>query len=239
MAYYKTAGIVLRRTNLGEADRIVTFITPEFGKLRAVARGVRRIKSRLAGHLELFGEVQLMLATGRSLDVITSARLERSAEAISGDYGRLSASYLFAEMIDRLAGEGHPQPQLYDCARSSYAELVGRGADGLLELWFKLRLASVLGYRPHLDSCTLCREQAGEEYWFSCEAGGIVCRSCSTTRRPLSPNQIKLWRLLLDHPLEPVRRVQGAAAAAAASLAVCDEFYDYTFGKRFKSSQLL
>ncbi|HSH31825.1 MAG TPA: DNA repair protein RecO [Candidatus Saccharimonadales bacterium] len=241
MAYYQTVGIVLRRTNLGEADRIITFLAPELGKVRAVARGVRRIKSRLAGHLELFGEVDLMLAEGRSLDVITSARLQRPAEAMASDYGRLAAGYMLAEMLDRLVGEGAAGRELYESTRAGYLDLINQGASQLLELWFKLRLASALGYRPQLNRCTLCQGQpASQAYFFSSEAGGIVDGSCASSRRhPMTPNQIKLWRLLLVAPLERVRRLEGAAEAAAASLGTCDAFYDYTFGRRFTSSQLL
>ncbi len=103
----------MRRMNLGEADRIITFITPDHGKLKAVARGVRRIKSRLAGHLELFGDVQLMLARGHNLDVITSARAAQSHLAIADDLERLSQAYLMAEMVDKLVREESVGPGVY------------------------------------------------------------------------------------------------------------------------------
>src|SRR5438045_828289 len=105
MAFYKTTGIVLRRMNLGEADRIITILTRDHGKVRAVAKGVRRIKSRMAGHLELFGAVELMFAEGRNLDIITSARLMRSAELLSDTPKTLGYAFLLTEMLDRLIDE--------------------------------------------------------------------------------------------------------------------------------------
>jgi DNA repair protein RecO (recombination protein O) len=101
MPTYQTTGIVIGRTNFGEADRIVRFITPEQGKLSAVAKGVRRIKSRLAGHLEVFAESQLTLATGRNLDVIASARLTWYPHQLIADFQRISLASSFASHISR------------------------------------------------------------------------------------------------------------------------------------------
>lgn len=238
MAYYKTHGIVLRRMNLGEADRIITIFTRDNGKVRAVAKGVRRIKSRLAGHLEPFGSVELMFAVGRNLDVITSARLLRSGDGISAEADSLTYAYLFAEMLDRLVDEGVAQPELYDLVEDSFADLGQTGGDKLLELFFKLRLLEALGYRPQLSGCTICQSNDPEtQYFFVSEIGGIVDATCSRDQRfPMSLNQIKLWRLMMTQPLPQVRRLAGAADLAKASLEVCNYFYDYTFGKQFTSN---
>jgi DNA repair protein RecO (recombination protein O) len=241
MAYYKTEGIVLRRTNLGEADRIITFLTPDHGKLKAVAKGVRRIKSRMAGHLELFGHVNLMLATGKNLDVITSARLSKSADNITSDFDRVSYGYLYAEMIDRLLDEGVENPELYRQVSEVFGLLGDHGSDGLLELGFKLKLLGALGYRPHLGGCTNChREDASVDYFFSLSGGGLTCSDHATDRtKRLSHNQIKLWRLLLDHNIEQIRQLTGSVAEAAQTLAIINEFYDYTFGKRFTAQEMI
>jgi DNA repair protein RecO (recombination protein O) len=241
MSYYKTEGIVLRRTNLGEADRIITFLTPDHGKLKAVAKGVRRIKSRMAGHLELFSRVNLMLATGRNLDIITSARLADAVNANPADYNNVSYGYLFAEMLDRLLDEGVENTELYQTVQTAYAHLAASGPSALLELAFKLRLLNGLGYHPYLDGCTVCHTATSDvDYYFSLSAGGIVDANCVIDRsHPLSLNQIKLWRLILAHPLEQVKGLTGAEAEAATTLLLANDFYDYTFGKRFISQELL
>ena len=123
MATYKTRGIVLRRHNLGEADRIITFLTTDRGKLRAVARGVRRIKSRQAGHLELFSETDLMLAEGRNLDIITSARLRVVDDRLTSDLRRLGTAYLMAEMTDVLLDDNEPQADIYASLGAGLAAL--------------------------------------------------------------------------------------------------------------------
>lgn len=237
MATYHTPAIIIRRHNLGEADRILSLVTPERGVVRAVAKGVRRIKSRLAGHLELFGEADLMLAEGRSLDIITSARLRHDAGPISADLDRLRHGYLLAEMIDRLSGEEEPHPGLFELASTSFRLLsTEAGRPGaLLELWYKLRLLAVLGYRPELHA-----DDAKLQYRFVPEAGRLMPASqAAAGAYPLSIEQIKLWRLALANDYDVVARIGHAEAAAASSMNVVDAMYDHIFGRRFKSSEVL
>lgn len=241
MPTYKTEGIVLARFNLGEADRIVSFFTRDRGKLRAVAKGVRRIKSRMAGHLELFNTVELMLATGRNLDVITSARLRQHHQGLSDNYDKLSYGYLFAEMVEKLTGEDEPHVGVFELLEQSLSSLEAGAADALLELFFKLRLASELGYRPELSACVVCgKSDPASSYFFSFTKGGIVDATCRTAEASaIDQRQIKLWRLIFAHPLADVRRIEGANDLAKSGLQLCNNFYDELFGKRFKSLQTL
>jgi DNA repair protein RecO (recombination protein O) len=240
MATYSTRAIIIGRHNFGEADRVVVLLTPDRGVIRGVAKGVRKIKGRLAGHLELFSESDIMLAEGRNLDVVTSARLVRHL-AVGDDYDRMRLAYLVAEMVNRLSSEEEPHPGLYDLVRDVYEELAVGAPDATLELWFKLRLLDRLGYRPGLDDCMICHTAAADrKYAFNVELGGIVDAGCSTPGNvALTQEQIKLWRLMLANPLGAVRRVEAAGALATATLPVCNQFYDYTFGKRFRSSEVL
>ncbi|HVQ37144.1 MAG TPA: DNA repair protein RecO [Pyrinomonadaceae bacterium] len=238
MAIYSTPAIIIGRHNFGEADRVMVLLTPDRGVIRGVAKGVRRIKSRLAGHLELFCHSELMLAEGRSMDTITGARLVHHPPT-SDDYERMRLAYLFAEMVNRLSINEEPHPGMFDLVRESFLGLVD--ADPVLELWFKLRLLDRLGYRPELGACIICSTaDPAREYLFNAELGGIVDQGCSTPgNHVLSQTQIKLWRLMLDHSLRDVRRVEQADALSTATLPVCNAFYDYTFGKRFRSAEVL
>jgi DNA repair protein RecO (recombination protein O) len=240
MAIYPTRGIIIGRHNFGEADRIIVMLTPERGVIRGVAKGVRKIKSRLAGHLELFNESELMLAEGRNLDVITSARLVRHLD-IADDYDHMRQAYLCAEMINRLGTDSGYHEGLYALLCDTYAGLANGPTDATLELWFKLRLLDCLGYRPELGRCMICGADDGErQYLFNVELGGIVDLGCSTPgNHSLTHDQIKVWRLMLTQSLAVVRGVNEVNRLAAGTLPICNEFYDYTFGKRFKSSEVL
>lgn len=241
VATYKTPGLVLRRSNLGEADRLITFLTPEYGKLRAVARGVRKIKSRLGGHLELFGEVELLLAEGKSLDVVAGARLLRPAADLVSRPAGLELAYLTAEMVDRLVGERHGSAGLYALLRETLAELA-EDADELTQLRFKLLYLRELGYEPVLSRCAVCQQplQPGADYSFEVAAGGAADRTCaSLTSASMRASEIKLWRLLLRSTPATARGTAGTLEAAVSSLPLVDGFYEHLFGKRFRAQQLL
>jgi len=229
---YQTNGIIIGRTNFGEADRIVRLLTPDHGKVSAVAKGVRKIKSRLAGHLELFGDADLSLATGRNLDVITAARLRWYPHALAADYEQVNLAYLFGRLADRTAQERTPQPELF-AHLSEALHAADAGARGpLIELWFKLRLLNLIGYRPELTACIVCGTHAGSAtYAFDAPRGGLVCTNdAGATSRPISTEAVKLWRLLCDYPYTTIARIAGAADLAAATLPLGDEFYEHHLG---------
>ncbi|HEY2004483.1 MAG TPA: DNA repair protein RecO [Candidatus Saccharimonadia bacterium] len=236
MPTYQTTGIVIGRTNFGEADRIVRFLTPEHGKVSAVAKGVRKIKSRAAGHLELFGEVSLMLATGRNLDVVTSARLIWYPHRLSTAHIDLGLAFVMATAADRLTEPGQGSYKLYETLREAVHALENSGASPTLELWFKLRLLDNLGYRPELTACTLCgRHDASTDYYFDPARGGITCAAdASATARPISQAAIKLWRLLSDYPYATVSSIADAPTLATQTLEFCDQFYEHHLGRAFR-----
>jgi DNA repair protein RecO (recombination protein O) len=238
MASYNTYGIVIGRHNFGEADRVMVLLTPDRGVIRAVAKGVRRIKSRLAGHLELFCESELMLTEGRNLDVLTSARLQHHLN-VGNDYDKMRLAYLVAEMTNRLGSDGE-HPGLFELVHETY-EGLGQSVDAVLELWFKLRLLDRLGYRPALGACMICG-QSGEDqaYYFNVDLGGIVDAGCaSAASQPMGREQIKFWRLILSQPLGLIRRVERAEELARVGMPLCNLFYDHLFGQRFRSAEVL
>lgn len=240
MPSYQTNAIVIGRTNFGEADRIIRVITPDHGKLSAIAKGVRRIKSRSGGHLELLSDVALTLSKGRNLDVVTSARLAWYPHALAGSYERLGLAFMTASMVDRLVEENHPQSDIYNLT-GEMLHLLEAGQGGKLpELWFKLRLLQLLGYRPELGACLACGQASGAAaYSFSPERGGIVCEACrEAVATPMPHSVIKLWRILSDLPFANVTGIAGAEALAEASLTNCDSFYQYHLGRAFSADPI-
>ncbi|HSX41176.1 MAG TPA: DNA repair protein RecO [Candidatus Saccharimonadales bacterium] len=241
MRSYKTTGIILSRTNLGEADRILTILTRDRGMIRVVGKGLRRAKSKLAGHLEPFNESELMLVKGKSMDVLTSARLVKLPATLVGDYEQLRQAYLFSEIVAKLGGENQHHDGLYELLATSLAELDRGQAGPTLELWFKLGLLDKLGYRPALEGCMICKASDDQRgYRFNLELGGIVDDGCSTAGNlPMDQTQIKLWRIMLSRPPETIREIADIAKLSSEGLVICNAFYDYTFGKRFRSEQVL
>ncbi len=240
MATYQTQGIIIGRTNFGEADRIIRFITPDRGKVSAVAKGVRRIKSRSGGHVEPLGEVALTLATGRNLDVMTGARLLWYPHQMAGDYDRLGLAFMAASMVDRLVEEDHPHPGIYELTGEMLKGLEAGSRGAVAELWFKLRLLILLGYRPELSQCLACGQNGSDiEYYFSAERGGITCDTChESTASSMCHAAIKLWRIYSDHSLEVASAVSGSEKLSFDSLIACDGFYEYHLGRTFSANPI-
>lgn len=233
VATYKTAAIVLGRYNLGEADRIVVVMTPDRGKLRAVAKGVRKTLSRNAGHIELFSHVEMMLAEGKNLDVLTTARLVYYPDLV-GNYDSLRQAYLMANMVDRLTSDSGSQPGIYRLLSYGLRELDEFGASPTSQLFFKLRLLSQLGYKPQLEVCAVCGGSL-EPAYISAEHGGAVCAACrSADSDAISANQLGLWRRLYEADLSATTPADDELALA--TLPLCDTFYEYIFGRAFTVS---
>lgn len=243
MPLYKTTGLVIKRTNLGEADRIITLITKDYGKLRAIARGVRKINSKQAGHLEIFSITQLMLAKGKNLDVITSARLKLYFDNILDNYQKLSLAYLFIEMIDKLTVEENPQSQLYRLIVGALRYLNKNSATSLLELYFKLKLIDTLGYRPELKNCVICHKKIEHKqiYYFNCEHGGVVHGDCKDQGDlTTSWAEVKLWEHIFQaSSIKLIAKIKDVNKIAESSLMIYENFYKEVFNYNFKSRKIL
>ena len=180
MGLYRDEAIVLRTQKLGEADRIVTVLSHRHGRIRAVARGIRRTSSRFGARLEPFSHVDLQLAEGRSLHVVTQAEtLEPMAMTIGADYRAYTAGTAMLEAADRLAGEDlEPAVQQFLLLVGGLRVLVGGEREPSLVLdAFLLRSLAVAGYAPSFDDCARCG-LPGPHRAFSPPAGGVVCPGC-------------------------------------------------------------
>lgn len=197
---YRTDAIVLRRRDLGEADRILTIFTERHGKLRVVAKGVRKTRSRLAGHLEPFAKTSLMLAQGRNLDIVTQAQLLEPYLRMRQDESRIAYAGYFADLLDALTVEAQEHEAAYD-ALADALRLLDQELDPYpTARLYEIRLLGLLGYRPELWQCVSCgRELEPVVNAFSPSAGGVLCEGCARgdpQALALSVNALKFLRLL-------------------------------------------
>ncbi len=214
---YSTEAIPLRRTDYGEADRILTLFTPTYGKVRAIAKGARRTTSRLAGHLEPFTRTQLLLATGRDLDLVTQAEARARLDALRDGVWYATAAWYASELVERFLEDRDPHPRLYAdfahilrlldelAAREVAGEAV-RARSVLALRHFELRLLDELGYRPALHLCAGCDTPLRPaEAGYSAELGGALCPNCARyAQRRLSLAALKVLRLLQTTEWEAV-----------------------------------
>ena len=214
---YKDEGVVLGRIKLGEADRIVTIFMRNHGKVRAVAKGVRKTKSRFGGRLEPFTVVDLMLYRGRNLDTITAASVVEPFKSVRDDYAAFTAASALAEMVDKISEEGERAFTTYSLLLAGLAALARRAGpqNGEVEAdttvpAFMVKLLSISGYHPSLGVCAGCGE-ADDLVGFGPALGGAVCRSCrfeDESSFRLSPDRLRLLALLLSSDFGQIAEAQ-------------------------------
>ncbi|MDQ4031940.1 MAG: DNA repair protein RecO [Actinomycetota bacterium] len=180
MKLYRDTGVVLRVQKLGEADRIVTLLTRRHGRVRAVAKGVRRTSSKFGARLEPFGHVDVQFYRGRTLDIVTQVEtVDGFGSRLVGDYGRYTTGCAVLETAERLAGaEGEPVLRLYLLVVGALRALIDGQRQPLLVLdAFLLRAMTAAGWAPALTECARCGAP-GPHRAFSVPAGGVVCPGC-------------------------------------------------------------
>ena len=209
---YRTEAIVLRHTRSGEASRILTLLTPGYGKLRAVVKGVLRPTSHMAGHLEPFCRSRLLLAHAHGLDIITQAQLIDSHPGLREDLDKTTAAAYAAELVDRLTEEEHESPELYGLLCYVLAWLA-RGPDLDMPLrYLETQALAVSGYQPEQHRGQACKRPLEPALTgFSPAAGGTLCSACApnfSDARPLTLNALKVLRLLEQDDLTQLRRLK-------------------------------
>lgn len=187
MAPVKASAIVLRTYRLGETSRVVVCYTRDFGKLRLVAKGVRKGGGRFGGALEptMVSGVVFYLRGGRDLSLVSQAEIEREFAPLRRDVVRLAYGSAALELADVLVAEREPNTALFDLIVDALGRISAASHDDLdVVLWdFEVLLAGVLGYGPELGSCVACGKPASECSAFSARLGGLVCGDCARDRR--------------------------------------------------------
>ena len=196
---HRDEGIVLRTYKLGEADRIVVFLTKDRGKVRAVAKGVRKTKSKFGSRLEPMSHCVLQFYEGRELDLVTQAESVDNFRAIREDLDRISRGVSMLEVADQLAQEGEVNPQLYRMLLGALRTLES-SASPLVTPAFYWKVLALEGYRPEVDTCVQCGADDVPLIAFDVESGGLLCRVCRRGT-PITAEAVVLLRQILGGEL--------------------------------------
>lgn len=237
---YKTQAIVLRQRKLGEADKIVTLYSSHYGKVDAVAKGVRRTKSRLAGHLEPLTLGSYLLAEGRDLDIVTQAETVDPYPALRADLERISRGLYCAELVDRLTPDRSEGAPIFRLLQETLEYLNGSAEYEIATRRFEMRLLGELGYKPSLIDCAVCgtRLEAIANFW-SADAGGAICPGCaddSLRLAPLSVNALKMLRLMQRSAYEEAARVRISSQLAAELESCLGDYVRYVLEREVRSA---
>jgi DNA repair protein RecO (recombination protein O) len=239
---YKTEAVVLRSLRFGEADRVLHLYTLERGRVGAVAKGIRRTKSRFGARLEPLSHAELILHEGKGeLHTVTGVDLVRPHRAAREDSYRLGVGFVALEAMLRLFPEQEANPRAFQ-ALTRFLDLLDeaeprtgeRPATDPLVLGFQLKLLWLSGYLPHLTSCAECGSEAGL-VGYSPRAGGAVCANCRADAIALSPAGLRGIEALLRSPLAEAGGLGLSTRSAREALAVIASSYEYHGGFRLKT----
>jgi DNA repair protein RecO (recombination protein O) len=208
---YKTRAIVLAHFDLGEADRIITLLTPQDGKLRAIAKGVRRSRSRMGGSVEPFAELDLVLARGRDLDVVTSVAVAHAWLRLRDQLESTATAWYLGELADRAVEERAGAHPVYGLLRRACQLLDDGMAPGRVARWYEAGLADALGVRPELERCVECDRvlESSDAFLWVPTLGGVLC-----SRHPRPPAEAATLSLDALKLLRAYRRLDVEALAA-------------------------
>ena len=226
---YTTDAIVLSRFDLGEADRVLTLITPAGGKLKAIAKGIRRPTSRLGGSLEPFAELTVALARGRTFDVVTQVSVGHAWLRLRDDLVSAATAWYLAELADRSLEERHAAEPLYALLRRAYELLDAGMSPGRVARWFEMHLLDELGVRPEVDRCVECDRvlESDERFRWVAPVGGVVCERCPGPphdRKGLSLEALKLLKAYQRLDIEALAGLRLAASVEAEVETALREF---------------
>jgi len=240
---YRTEAIVIRRRDIGEADRLLTLYSPSVGKIRVVARGARKPLSRKTGHVELYMRSTFQLARGKGLDIVSQVELLDSYRPIREELVKSSYASYLVELLDQFTADSDPDPDKYHLLDAALKSLAQDVNPRLLSRHYELRLLTLAGFRPRLFHCAGCGEEIKEEdQYFSADSGGLLCPAChhlDRRARPITSVAVKVLRYLQSRGWETVRDLRIRAVVVDEIEATMAHFLTHTLERNLRSSAFI
>ena len=174
----KTSGIIIKRSNFGEADRILIILTDRLGKIKAMAKGVRKIKSKMAGSLEPYMLVDLQLHEGKTFYIVTGASIIEEYKNIHSQIKKTAQAYFVGELIDKFLEESHKNETIFEISKQIFSAIENDEKDLVISA-YQLKIVEAAGFKPELYNCLHCKDKLsrGNNFWDHIE-GGVICRIC-------------------------------------------------------------
>jgi DNA repair protein RecO (recombination protein O) len=240
---YQTEAVIIKKTKLGEADRILTLYTPGLGKIQAVAKGVRRPKSKMSGHLELLTHSQVTLARGRNLDIITGSQTINGFLPLKTDLWLISYGLYVIELVNQFTAEHVEDESLFRLLLETLQSLCQANNRELLLRYFEIQLLEASGYRPQLQECITCHQSLEPiTNSFCASIGGTLCPVCSMNQpfaRPISVNALKVLRFIQGNDYNAVGRLKIDVPLSRELENITRSYLKYLLEREVKSANWL
>jgi len=240
---YLTQAVVLGHIEFGEADRIIKLFTFERGKITTIAKGIRKIRSRKAGHLEPFTRVNLFLAKGRNLDIITQAETIDPYMGLRNDLQRIAYAAYVVEALDRFTYEEGQNVGIFRLLTNTLSRLEKYPNPNTVTHHFELRLLDLLGFRPQFFECMECHKPIKEEdQYFSPLVGGVICPGCASLRAEAWSIDKQVLRYLRHFQRSNWQKVEGVQipeAIESGFTAFMERYFNYLLERKLNSPEFL
>ena len=249
MPLFTTNAIVTRSLNYGESDKIITFFTKDFGKLKGIAKGARRSRKRFQNALGLFSHLRLIFFDKEGLGLVRAEGCDilHSFPRIKEDLKKILYGNYYLELVNEMAGEREANREAYELLLSFLSSLEEVNLQEEQLRIFEIRMLSLFGYRPNMRRCNVCKKEWEDlkeipVVFFSLERGALICEECSKTRNnliPLSLGTARLIERVSQSELSKVERLKFTVQALSESRELLPKFISYQLGKELKSLKTL
>lgn len=239
----RAESVVLRHSDWGEADRLLVLFTREAGKLRAVAKGVRKLRSRKAGHLEPFTHVKLMLARGRDFWIVTQAETVNAFLPVRDDLVRTAYAAYVIELLDRFTYEEGENRPLFQLLVDTLERTATQPDPFNAVRYYEIRLLDLLGFRPQLNFCLGCESEIKpEDQYFDVMQGGVLCPRCGErvpTAQPISMRALKYLRHFQRSTFREADRAELTPGVRREMESLLNHYLTYLLERRLNSPAFL
>lgn len=239
---FRVEGIIIAKKNSFEADRVIDILTKEKGRIKAVVRGARKSKSKLAGSSELFIYGHFSLAKGKSLDVLTAATPIAHYEEASNNLSSVSLLFLISEVLTKLLPREVPNEKIFEETKLIF-ESINKGAKDSLAYEYLYKLVVLLGYGPELSNCTKCQSQVSKEdtFYFEIFSGGVVCQKCTLgqSRLEISKNTLKLLKYIENTDFPKYSKVSFDEKVSAQIQELVNGYLNFIYQRELKSPKFI
>ncbi len=238
----RVEAVVLRHSDWGEADRLLVLYTREMGKIRAIAKGVRKLRSRKAGHVEPFSRVNLLLARGRDMWIVTQAELQESYQSIREDLLKTAYAAYIIELLDRFSYEEGQNQALFRLLVETLQRVAGEADPFMAVRYYEIRLLDVLGFRPNFFQCVECgKEIEPLDQYFSALQGGVRCPHCGLAAgsRPLSVKVLRYLRHYQRSKYQDAIRLSPPESIRPEMESVLNYYLTYLLERKLNSPEFI
>ena len=239
----RTDAIVLRHRDWGEADRLLWLFTRKEGKVQAIAKGIRKIHSRKAGHLEPFTAANLLLARGRDFFIITQVETIDPYLNVRGDLVRVGYASYVIELLDRFTHDEEDNLQLYHLLKDTLTRLNEGVQPSLPVRYYEIHLLDLLGYRPNLVTCVNCESEIKpQDQYFSIPLGGVLCPNCGPGipgATPIRMDTLKYLRHFQRNPYRAIANLNLSPELNARLESLMQDYFKYYLERNLNSPSFL